>query len=173
MSRRAWYLTIALAFAVHNAEEAIAAPRLLTLMQRAPEALRSFYAGISAFELRVSLVILTLASFVLTALALRYHRSTRAGYAMLVFASVIGLNALAHVALSVIFRTYMPGLITALSATLPVAALAVVRARRDGWIQTNVYWTLLPMALVIHGPALVLFIRASIAGIRALSGSPA
>ncbi len=142
-------------------------------MQRAPAALRSFYEGISAFELRVSLVALTLASFVVTALAVHYYRSTRAAYTMLVFASVMALNALAHVAFSVIFRTYMPGLITALTATLPVAALAVTPARRAGWFQTNVYWTLLPMALAIHGPVLVLFVRASIGGIRALSGTAA
>jgi ABC-type proline/glycine betaine transport system permease subunit len=38
----------------------------------------------------------------------------RSSYAMLVFAVLIGLNALGHVVLSSIYRTYVPGLITAL-----------------------------------------------------------
>ena len=174
MSRRAWYVTVAMAFAVHNAEEATAASRLLNFMQsRGPMALRAFYEGITSSELRASLVVLTLLGMVVTAFAVRFPQRPRRAYAMLVFAAVIGLNALAHVVLSSIYRTYMPGLVTALIVTLPVAVMVLVRARRDTWVSSTAYWTALPLAVVIHGPVLILFIQTTVAGFRALTGSAA
>jgi Protein of unknown function with HXXEE motif len=139
VSRRAWYLSVALAFAIHNAEEATAAPRLLNFMQSiGPMAFRAFYEGITASELRASLVVLTLLGIIITAFAVRSpHRPPRA-YAMLVFAAVIALNALAHVALSGIYRAYMPGLVTALLVTMPVGVMIFFRARRDAWVVHSV-----------------------------------
>jgi hypothetical protein len=172
VSRRAWYLIIGVVFAVHNAEEATAAPRMLEFMQfGAPIALRAFYDGVDVAELRFSLAILTLLGMALTAIAARLALGPRWAYVMLVFAAVIGLNALAHVVLSGIARTYIPGLATALLLTLPVAILVLVRARRDNWVSATAYWTAFPMALVIHGPVLVLFVRTIIGALRLLTGS--
>ena len=174
VSRRAWYLSIGVAFAAHNVEEATAAPRLLEFMQSgAPIAFRAFYEGINATELRFSLTILTLVGLVVTALAARLALGPRGAYAMLVFAAVIGLNALAHVALSGIARTYMPGLVTAVLLTLPVAIMVFVRARRDNWVSATAYWTAFPLALVIHGPVLVLFVHTTIGALRVLTDSAA
>ena len=160
---------IGVAFAVHNAEEAAAAPRMLEFMKfGAPAALRTFYQGITANELRVSLTILTLAGLVLTGLAIRRGLGPRWSYSMLVFAAVIGLNALGHVALSAIARTYIPGLVTALLLTLPVAIMVFVRARRDHWVSATAYWTAFPMALLIHGPVLILFVRTTLGALRAV-----
>ena len=89
---------------------------------------------------------------------------------MLVFAAVIGLNALAHLALSGVARTFMPGLVTAVLMTLPVAIVVCLRARRDRWVSTTAYRTAFPMALVIHGPVLALFVRATIDTLRVLTG---
>ena len=173
-SKRAWYLMIGVVFAVHNAEEATAAPRMIEFMRLdAPIALRGFYEGITAGELRLSLTILTLIGLAVTAFAARLAPGPRWAYVMLVFAAVIGLNALAHVALSAIARTYMPGLVTALLLTLPVAILVFVRARRDGWVSATAYWTAFPVAFVIHGPVLVLFVRTTIGALRLLSGGAA
>ena len=139
VSRRAWYLIIGLVFAVHNAEEAAAAPRMLEFMQvGAPIPVREFYEGVSSAELRLSLTILTLIGLAVTALAARLPLAPRRAYMMLVFAGVIGLNALGHAALSGIARTYMPGLATALLLTLPVAIMVFVRARRDNWVSATV-----------------------------------
>ena len=153
VSRRAWYLIIGVVFAVHNAEEAAVAPRMLEFMQvGAPVSVRAFYEGVSSAELRLSLTTLTLVGLAVTALAARLPLAPRRAYTMLVFAGVIGLNALGHAALSGIARTYMPGLATALLLTLPVATMVLVRARRDNWVSATAYWTAFPMALVIHGP---------------------
>ena len=170
VSRRAWYLTVALAFAVHNAEEASAAARMLGFMQSsAPIALRAFYEGINTSELRASLMVVTLLGAIVTACAVRSPQSSRWAYTMLVFAAVLGLNSLAHVALAGIARSYMPGLVTSLTLTLPVAVIILVRGRREEWVSSSAYWTALSLAVVIHGPVLALFIRTTVGGLPALT----
>jgi hypothetical protein len=174
VSRRAWYIIIGVAFAVHNAEETTAAPRLLEFMQSgAPIALGAFYEGVNAAELRFSLAILTLGGLGVTAFAARFPITPGWAYAMLVFAAVIGVNAFAHIVMSGVARTYMPGLVTAVLLTLPVAISVLLRARRDSWVSTTAYWTAIPVALVIHGPVLVFFVRTTIAALRVVTGSAA
>jgi hypothetical protein len=167
VNRRAWYLLTAVAFALHNAEEAAAAPRLLDLLQsRAPTFLRSFYAGIQVSELRTSLFVLTVVALLLATAARRAPSAPGWSYTMLVFAAVIGLNALAHVSLSIAFGTYMPGLITAGVLTLPVSMAVLMRGWRDRWALPAAYWTILPTAVIVHGPALAVFIGTTIGVLR-------
>ena len=159
MTRRSWYFLIGLAFALHNSEEAIAAPRMLAMMQsRGPSLLRAFYSGIEVAELRVSLFILTALGLFLALMAARNEASTSGAYMMLVFAALIGLNALMHIALAVTFRTYMPGLITAIVLTLPLSLFVLSRGFRERWVSTRAYWSIIPAAVVVHGPLLAAFI---------------
>jgi hypothetical protein len=167
MSKRRWYVLTALAFALHNAEEAAFAARMLDLMQsRAPMFLRGFYSGIQASDLRASLLVLTVIALLLAALASRSPSAPGWSYVMLLMAAVIGLNALAHLGLAISFGTYMPGLITALVLTLPVSVAVLARGRRETWVAPGTWWTLLPAAVVVHGPVLAVFIRASIGALR-------
>ena len=169
MSRRSWYFVVALAFALHNFEEAIAARRMLELMQsRGPGYLRAFYSGIAASELRASLLILTTLGLLVIMAAARSPTKPGSSYVMLVFAAFIGLNALAHVVLTVAFGAYMPGLLTALLLTLPVSVLLLTRGRREGWVSSTVFWTVFPIAVLVHGPVLAGFLRVSIGVARAL-----
>jgi hypothetical protein len=155
MTRRGWYLAVALAFAVHNVEEGIGAPRLLQLMQsRAPQFLRPIYVGISPAEFRVSIALLVLIGFCLAVLAARSPTSRAWAYVMLVFGTVIGINGLGHVTFSATWREYMPGTLTAIALTIPVAFGVLVRSRREAWIRQSMRWTVLPAAIVIHGPVL-------------------
>jgi hypothetical protein len=58
MSRRSWYLSLGLALALHNGEEALRATHMLQFMQSdAPGFLRDVYAGITVPELQGSLLI--------------------------------------------------------------------------------------------------------------------
>ena len=167
VSKRNWYFLTALALALHNAEEAATASRLLELMQgRAPAFLRSFYTGIQVSELRTSLLVLTIVALVLAIAASRAPSSPGWSYTMLLFGAVIGLNAVAHVGLSIAFRTYVPGLITAVVLTLPVSIAVMVRGWRDRWVHPAAFWTILPAAVVVHGPALAVFIRTTIGVFR-------
>lgn len=173
-TRRFWYLLVASVFALHNLEEAIAAPRMLELMQTsAPAFLRAFYAGIEVPQLRFSLLIVTALGVITAIIASRRPEAPGSSYTMLVFAALIGLNALAHMALTVVFRAYMPGLLTAILLTLPTSALVLIRGRRESWISSGAFLTVLPAALVVHGPLLAGFLRASIAVARAFPGGAA
>jgi hypothetical protein len=167
VSRRSLYLLVCLAFAIHNGEEALAAPRLLEFMQsRAPGFLRDFYAAITVSELRANLFMLTALGLVVTAIAARTPAATASAFAILVFGAVLGLNAVAHIALTIAFRTYMPGVVTAVSITLPVSAVLLRRARREAWVSTPVFWAVIPIAALVHGPVLGVFLRSTIAILR-------
>lgn len=163
MSRSAWYLLVGLAFALHNSEEGLAARRLLEFLQsHAPRFLREFYAGITVFELQVGLIILTALGIVVTAVAVRSSTASASAFGMMVFAAVLGLNAVAHIGLSIAARSYMPGLVTAIVLTLPVSVLLLLRARREAWVTTSVFWAAFPVAALVHGPLLAAFLQISL-----------
>lgn len=154
------YILVAGVFSLHNTEEAIGAPDMLRQMQsQAPRFLRSFYSQVDVSDLRTGLAVLTLLGIALAVIAIRQARSAGWTYAMLLFATVIGINAVAHLVLAVIFRTYMPGLLTAIVLCLPVAIALWYRVWKDGPIPRTWLWTVVPAALVVHGPLLAGFIR--------------
>jgi hypothetical protein len=135
MSRRSAYLLVGVSFAIHNAEEGFAARRFIDFMQsRAPDFLREVYAGITVPELQVNLLILTMLGLGVTLVTMRTHMSPVSALAMIMFAVLLGLNALAHAGLSIFARVYMPGLITALVINLPVSVMLLRRARREAWV---------------------------------------
>lgn len=156
-----WYVFVAGAFTLHNTEEALGAPAMVRLLQsQAPRFLRALYSGVEVSDLRFGLAVLTLLGIALALAAIRSPRATGSAYAMLVFATVIGINAFAHIVLSVIFRAYMPGLLTAIFLCLPVTIALWYRVWKDGWIPRTWLWTVVPAALLVHGPLLAGFIRA-------------
>jgi hypothetical protein len=66
-----------------------------------------------------------------------------------------------HIGLAIMFRSYMPGLITAILLTLPIAIVTLSNARRDRWISTRALWSVIPAAVVMHGPVLAAFLIAT------------
>ena len=166
-NRRSWYLLTAFAFAVHNGEEALAAQRLLDFARtRAPSFLRDFYAGITPSELQASLLILTVLGLVVTAAAARFPGAPASAFAMSVFAALLGLNALAHIGLAFVARTYMPGLVTALLVNLPLSTMLLRHAWREGWVSPAAFCAVIPIGVVLHGPILAAFLRMIIAMLR-------
>lgn len=163
MSRPSCYLLVGFTFALHNGEEALTARSLLRFMQSdAPGFLRDFYAGITVFELQANLLILTVLGFVVTAVAVRFSTISASAFGMMVFAALLGLNALLHIGLSIASRSYMPGLVTAVLITLPVSVLLLLRAQHEAWVSTSAFWAVMPVAAVIHGPVLGTFLRTSL-----------
>lgn len=163
MSRSTLYLTVAAAFGLHNAEEAWQAPRLLEFVAiHGPAFLRGVFASVEVGSLRAGLLALTVLGIGLALLAARGRTAPAWAYTILLFASVMGLNAVAHIGLSLTNRAYMPGLVTAVTMTLPVAVLLLRHAWREHWVTPLAFWTLLPAAVVVHGPLLVGFIRRAI-----------
>jgi hypothetical protein len=160
LTQRRWYIFVAGAFALHNTEEAIGAPAMLRQLQsQAPRFLRDFYSQVDVSDLRLGLAVLTLVGIAIAFVAIRTPRATGSAYAMLVFGTVIGINAFAHIVLSAIFRGYMPGVLTAIFFCLPVAIALWYRVWKDVWIPRTWLWTVVPAALLVHGPLLAGFIR--------------
>lgn len=160
MTRSRWYILVACAFTLHNTEEALGAPAMVRQLQtQAPRFLRSFYSQVDVSDLRLGLAVLTLLGIALALIAIRTPRATSSAYAMLAFATVIGINASAHIVLSVIFRAYMPGLLTATFLCVPVAIALWYRVWKDAWIPRTWLWTVVPAALLVHFPLLAGFIR--------------
>ena len=160
MDRRAWYYGLALALALHNLEEAVMASRMVGMMQsRAPVFLRALYSGINVGELRINLLVLTAVGLSLAVLAARAPLTTGWSYVMLVFGAVIGLNALAHIGLSIWFRSYLPGLGTGTLITLPLVVALVRKAWYERWVSRLAFWSTAGAAILIHGPLLVFLIR--------------
>jgi hypothetical protein len=159
MTRASWYLLVGLAFAVHNGEEALVAGTMLELLQQqSPAFLRDLYAGVTVRELQADLLILSVAGLVLSAVARRDPAKPAAAFSMLVFAAVLGLNAIAHISLSVATQAPIPGIVTSVAITLPVAVLLFRQARREKWVSATAFLAIVPAALLVHGPLLAAFI---------------
>jgi hypothetical protein len=174
VGKRALYVLVAIVFVLHNAEEGIAAAQMIGFMQsQAPAFLRGLYEGVGVAELRISLAILTLVGVLVTVLCVRRATGAGSSYSMLLFASVIGVNAVMHIALAAAAGAYMPGILTAVTMTLPLAVVLLLRGRREMWVSSGTYWTLLPAALVVHGPVLAAFVRASVTIASMFTGASA
>lgn len=167
MSRRSRYLILGLALVLHNGEEALRAAQMLQFMQAdAPGFLRDAYAGITVSELQGSLLILTTIAFVAVVLAAVFSAAAASAFGMMVLAALLGLNAVFHIVLSIQAGTYMPGLVTAVLITLPVSVTLLVRARQQRWVPAGAFWSVVPIALLIHGPVLDVVFRVSVSLVR-------
>jgi len=89
-----------------------------------------------AGEIRFALLVLTVAAFAVT------YRSVRKGpksvWAYLLFGCVVTMLAnvvIPHVPASVVYRSYTPGVVTAVLINLPVMGVLAMRAVREHWVE--------------------------------------
>ena len=80
----------------------------------------------------MTLAIISVGGVMLAAMAARKPGSRSWTYVMLVMAYILGLNAISHIGLSIYFRQYMGGVITAL-LMFPFCLLVLHRAWRERW----------------------------------------
>jgi hypothetical protein len=166
ISRRSWCLILALAWILHDSEEWLLAPQILSFMQSdAPGFLRDAYAGITGSELQAVLLILTAVLLVIIAIAAVF-RGAAPAFAMMVVAALLGLNAVFHVVLFIHTGVYAAGLVTAVLVSLPVAAALLVQARRQRWTAAPVFWAAVPVAVLVHGPVLDVLFKVSLSVVR-------
>lgn len=123
-----------LAFAVHNAEEALTAPgwalaHIEFLEQYTRRGLVETWAG-SRF--RFSLLGLTLMLLVLAVVSARAPKRGAGVYLLLVVLGVFAANAVfPHIVGAVILKEYVPGVLTAVLVVLPAAAWINISMIRD------------------------------------------
>jgi hypothetical protein len=167
ISRRSWILILGLAFGLHNSEEWLLAPQMLQFMQSDPPGfVRELYAGITVSELQGILLILTAVLLVVLAMAAVFSAAAGSAFAVMVFAALLGLNAVFHVLLFIQTGLYVPGLVTAVLVSLPVSAALLVHARRQRWTPGPAFWVAVPVALLVHGPVLDALFRLSLSLVR-------
>jgi len=126
--RLQWLFPIAVA--LHNSEEAIWMP-----LWDARHAAELPIRPPPAVEIRLALVLLTVAAFVIT------HFSSRRGpqsfWAYLLFGFIVTMLAnvfVPHVPAAIVFRSYAPGVVTAVVINLPLMTCLAVLAVRDEWV---------------------------------------
>jgi hypothetical protein len=125
-----------LAFAAHNAEEALTAPNwalanIELLSQFTRRALVETWAGT---RFRVSLLSLTLALLVLAVVAARAPKRGTSVYLLLAALAIFAANALfPHIAGAILLEAYVPGVATATLVVLPVASWVYVSTIREGF----------------------------------------
>src|SRR5687767_11639677 len=116
LSRRTVVWLVAVLFALHNAEEALAfrvyLPRIAVLL---PEPFASLVATLSYQVILMALAAVSILAMLVALAAATWPQSPLALWTLLTLEAVVGLNVIAHVLSAlVVFQGYGPGLATAL-----------------------------------------------------------
>jgi hypothetical protein len=104
--------------------------------------------------------VLTVAAFVVTYLSAR--KGKESVWAYLMFGCIITMLAnvfIPHIPASLRFRSYTPGLATAVLINLPVMGFLSIRAVREGWVSGQkavVFGLTVPLAIAGMLPLLLL-----------------
>ena len=132
---------------IHNIEEA---PFMEGWSKRLP---LKVHPTVTTRQFVIAVTFLTIAGFVLTYFGVEYL-ANQTGYLM-----VLGIQAILlfntfvpHIATTIRFRMYSPGVITAILLTLPFSFCLFQRALNENIISWNQFWMLLgvaPFAMVI------------------------
>ena len=133
-------------FLLHNLEEA---PFMESWSKRLP---LKIHPSISTRQFTVAVSFLTLAGFLVTYFAIRLHHST--GYLLVLgIQGVLFFNAFVpHIASTIYFRMYSPGVITATVITIPFSIYLFRRALLENMMSWQELWILLaiaPFAMVL------------------------
>lgn len=115
---------------LHNGEEAIWMPSW-----SAAHAAQLPIHPPGALVVKLALVVLTLAAFVVTYLSARYR--PQSFWAYLLFGCIVAMLAnvfVPHVPAAIWFRGYAPGVVTAVLINLPVMSYLTARAVKEEWV---------------------------------------
>ncbi len=122
--------TFPVAVTLHNCEEAIWMPGWDTrhaaqLPVQAP----------GAGAIRLALAVLTVAAFVVTYLSARRGPGSVWAYQTFGYIDAVLVNVFVpHVPAAIWFRSYVPGLVTAVLINLPLMTILAVQAVREEWV---------------------------------------
>ncbi len=141
--RLQWLFPVAVC--LHNSEEAIWFPAWW--LRHSAELPTHPAPGVA----RCALVVLTVAAFGVTYLSA--HKGKESVWAYLMFGYIIAMLAnvlIPHIPASLVFRSYTPGVVTAVLVNLPVMGFLSVRAVREGWVSGQkavVFGVTVPLAI--------------------------
>jgi hypothetical protein len=147
-----WLFPIAVTF--HNSEEALWLPAWW--VRHAKEV--PVHPGAGAF--RYAVAVLTVAAFGVKYLSER--KGKESVWAYLLFWYIVAMLAnvlIPHIPASLVFRSYTPGVVTAVLINLPVMGFLSIRAVREGWVwgrKAVVFGVAVPLAIAGIIPMLFL-----------------
>lgn len=134
-------------FALHNLEEA---PFMERWSRRLP---LKIHPVVTTRQFALAVTFLTLAGFLLTCYALEILGSSTGYILILAIQAILLFNALIpHIAITIRFRMYSPGVITAVLITLPFSYYLFRRAITENILSWSQFWLLMglaPFAMVI------------------------
>jgi len=134
-------------FALHNLEEA---PSMEKWSKRLP---LKIHPKFTTRQFVIAVTVITLAGFALTYVGVEYL-ANRTGYLLVLgMQAILLVNAfIPHLATTIRFRMYSPGVITAVLITLPFSFYLFRRAFEENILSWSQFWTLFgvaPFAMVI------------------------
>jgi Protein of unknown function with HXXEE motif len=134
-------------FALHNLEEA---PFMEGWSKRIP---LKVHPDLTTRQFVIAVTLLTVAGFLLTYIALEYLQATIGYLLVLEMQAILLFNAfIPHIASTIRFRMYSPGVITAIVITLPFSFYLFRRAFAGNILTVDQFWTLFgiaPIAMVM------------------------
>ena len=150
---------VPLCMTAHNLEEALfmraALPAVNAVLTASPV---GFLAPVNYPNFLIALGVVTVIPYLFVALgALRCVSKLAVGLVLLVQTTML-LNVVFHVGAALALRDYTPGLLTALCLNLPFSIWLLRKAMRDEWITPDVQLYFGLLALLLHGPGLVVLI---------------
>ena len=134
-------------FTLHNLEEA---PFMESWSKRLP---LKIHPVVTTRQFVIAVTILTLAGFLITYFGVEYLANSTGYLIVLGIQAILLFNAfIPHIAATVRFHMYSPGVISAVLITLPFSFYLFRRALDDNLLSWNQFWGLLglaPFAMVI------------------------
>lgn len=134
-------------FALHNLEEA---PFMEGWSKRLPLRIHPI---VTTRQFTLAVTILTLAGFLLTYLGVEYLNNQTGYFWVLGIQAILLFNAfIPHIAATIRFRMYSPGVVTAVLLTLPFSYYLFQRALAENILSLAQFWWLIgiaPLVMVI------------------------
>lgn len=145
---------------VHNLEEAVYMPAVLTKRNSAiPPFLQGLLPPITYGQFLLALLIVTLFPYLIAWFANREREQTGAGMLLLLSVQAMMLvNVFAHAGMALLVRGYAPGVVTAIAINLPFSIYLLRRAIRERWVSGRAMRLIVPIGLLLHGIGLPLII---------------
>lgn len=135
-----WLFAVALT--IHNLEEALFMPRW-----QPPDPRLSHKAGAKAF--RLAIVVITALAYIAVYLAQLGGKESFGAYVVTGFALGMLVNVLfPHVLISLRFRCYAPGVVSAVLLILPITALLLYTSFTEGWVLSSKFIWAGPLVVV-------------------------
>jgi hypothetical protein len=145
IERLLWLIPIL--FTLHNLEEA---PSMESWSKRLP---LKIHPTVSTRQFTIAVTFLTLSGFLITYIALNFLQNSTAYLLLLGIQAILLFNAIIpHIATTIRFRMYSPGMITAIFITLPYSFYVFRRAFAENILTPDQFWMLVgiaPFAMIL------------------------